>query len=374
MSINHALKGPATMSDRIPVTLLTGFLGAGKTTLLNHLLRDGTGGRVAVIVNEFGEAGLDHDLIETTAEDVILMASGCICCTIRSDLARTMGDLYDRQARGELAFDRVVIETTGLADPGPVHHTLMLEPVVSRHFRLDGIVTAVDAVLGVSTLSRHAEAQAQVAMADLIVLTKTDLATKAQIDALNIRLNPLNPRAPRISADHGQVASGRLFDLNVGRTGGDSAAALEWLGMRPDPLAGLSGFAPVHAVTALPGFPSTAPHHATGGGIATASITIDAPIPAPVFDFWLDMLIGIQGDTILRLKAIIHIEDAPCPFVLHGVQHILEQPVPLKSWPADDVSSRVVLIARDSSVEQLNAHLELLRLRPDPTKVQYVVS
>lgn len=232
------------MTDRIPVTLLTGFLGAGKTTLLNHLLRDGAAGRIAVIVNEFGEAGLDHDLIEASAEDVILMESGCICWTIRSDLARTLTDLHDRRTRGDLSFDRVVIETTGLADPGPIHHTLLMAPDVSRAFRLDGIVTAVDAVLGVLTLDRHAEAQAQAAMADLIVLTKTDLATGGQIEMLTARLDLLNPRAPRIRADRGCVSPGRLFELNAGRTSGDSAAALAWLGMQPDLLAGLSGFAP----------------------------------------------------------------------------------------------------------------------------------
>lgn len=351
------------MTERIPVTLVTGFLGAGKTTLLNHLLRDGAAGRIAVIVNEFGEAGLDHDLIEASAEDVILMESGCICCTIRSDLARTLTDLHDRQKRGDLYFDRVVIETTGLADPGPIHHTLMMEPNVSRVFVLDGIVTAMDAVLGVATLDRHAEAQAQAAMADLIVLTKTDLATNAQIDRLHVSLDRLNPRATRIRADQGRVSPGCLFDLSAGRTSGDSAAALAWLGMQPDPLAGLSGFSPKPGAAALPGFPSTATHHTRDNTIVTASITIEVPIPAPVFDFWLDMLVGLQGDSILRLKAIVHIEGGLHPFVLHGVQHILEPPVPLKDWPADDTISRIVLIARDMSVEHLIANLDLLRLR-----------
>lgn len=353
------------MADRIPVTLLTGFLGAGKTTLLNRLLHDPSAGRIAVIVNEFGEAGLDHDLIENVAEDVVLMESGCICCTIRSDLSRTLADLHDRLDAGTLTFDRVVIETTGLADPGPIHHTLMLDARIARSFRLDGIVTAVDAALGAATLDRHAEAQAQVAMADRIVVTKCDLAPPMDRAALKRRLDALNPQADRLQADRGALPPGCLFDLSTGRSGGNGLAALEWVGEVADPLAGLSGFkAPAPA---LPGFPSTAPHHARENTIATASITINCPIPAPVFDFWLDMLMAVQGPSILRLKAIVHIEDAPCPFVLHGVQHMLEAPVPLKDWPEGDRTSRVVLIARDLSAEALAGALELLRLRPGGT-------
>ncbi|MFN3275721.1 MAG: CobW family GTP-binding protein [Paracoccus sp. (in: a-proteobacteria)] len=354
------------MSDRIPVTLLTGFLGAGKTTLLNHLLHDSTGGRIAVIVNEFGEAGLDHDLIEASAEDVILMASGCICCSIRSDLSRTLTSLQGRRARGELAFDRVVIETTGLADPGPIHHTLLLDRPVADAFRLDGIVTAVDAVLGAGTLDRHAEAQAQVAMADRIVLTKCDLATPARIADLERRLNPLNPHARRIRADRGRVPQGVLFGLTTGRDSGDTSAALAWMGLSqpdltPDPLAGLSGFV---QPAVLPVFPPAAPsHHARDSRVATASITIDTPIPPGVFDFWLDMIMGLQGDAILRLKAIVHLDGAIQPFVLHGVQHILEPPVPLENWSGDDRTSRVVLIARDMPVDELEASLDLLRMR-----------
>ncbi|SCY65057.1 CobW family GTP-binding protein [Paracoccus tibetensis] len=362
------------MADRIPVTLLTGFLGAGKTTLLNRLLHDPSAGRIAVIVNEFGEAGLDHDLIENVAEDVVLMESGCICCTIRNDLSRTLAELHDRLDAETLTFDRVVIETTGLADPGPIHHTLMLDARIARSFRLDGIVTAVDAALGASTLDRHAEAQAQVAMADRIVLTKCDLVSPMDRAALERRLDALNPQAARLQADRGALPPGCLFDLSTGRSSGNGLAALEWVGEVADPLAGLSGFkAPSPASPASPapaalaGFPSTAPHHARENNIATASITIDRPIPAPVFDFWMDMLLGTQGQSILRLKAIVHIEDAPCPFVLHGVQHMLEAPVPLKDWPKDDQTSRVVLIARDLSAEALAGTLELLRLRPGGT-------
>ncbi|WP_108502639.1 CobW family GTP-binding protein [Paracoccus indicus] len=353
------------MADRIPITLLTGFLGAGKTTMLNRLLHDPQAGRIAVIVNEFGEAGLDHDLIEDVAEDVVLMESGCICCTIRSDLSRTLADLHDRLDAGTLAFDRVVIETTGLADPGPIHHTLMLDDQIARRFRLDGIVTVVDAVHGTATLDRHAEAQAQVAMADRIVLTKCDLVATTDRATLERELDALNPQAARLQADRGALPPGCLFDLSTRRSSGNGLAALKWVGEVVDPLAGLSGIkAAAPAPAALPGFPSTAPHHARQNSISTASITIDSPIPAPVFDFWMDMLLGTQGQLILRLKAIVHIEGAQCPFVLHGVQHMLEAPVPLKDWPKDDQTSRVVLIARDLSVAHLAGTLELLKLKP----------
>ncbi|WP_242679167.1 CobW family GTP-binding protein [Rhodobacter calidifons] len=203
------------MPAPIPVTLLTGFLGAGKTTLLNRLLHDPAAGRIAVVVNEFGAAGLDHDLIEEAAEDVVLMASGCICCSIRGDLSKALTALLGRKMRKDVAFDRVVIETTGLADPGPIHHTLLVDPVLAPNYALDGIVTAVDAALGAGTLERHLEARAQVAMADRIVLTKTDLADGPGLAALEARLDRLNPGAPRITADRGAVPPGALFGLSA---------------------------------------------------------------------------------------------------------------------------------------------------------------
>ena len=351
------------MPDPLPVTLLTGFLGAGKTTLLNRLLHDASAGRVAVVVNEFGEAGLDHDLIEEAAEDVVLMPAGCICCSIRGDLSRTLISLLGRRARGELAFERVVIETTGLADPGPIHHTLLVDPVLAPNYALDGIVTAVDAVLGAATLDRHAEAQAQVAMADRMVLTKTDLADAAMLRALTARLDRLNPGAMRITAEKGVVPPGALFGLGALRRAMAPDHALSWLAAPvPDPLAGLSG----------PGLPKQGPavqfgapsHHASDDRIATASITLAEPIPGPVFDFWLDTLIALRGPDILRMKGIVHIEEAPSPFVFHGVQHIFEPPVPLASWPEGDRTSRVVIIARDIPKADLEECLAVLRMRP----------
>lgn len=363
-----------TMSDRIPVTLLTGFLGAGKTTLLNRLLHDAHAGRVAVVVNEFGEAGLDHDLIEEAAEDVVLMPAGCICCTIRGDLSKTLISLLARRARGELSFDRVVIETTGLADPGPVYHTLLVDPVLAPNYALDGVVTVVDAVLGVDTLNRHAEAQAQVAMADCIVLSKRDLIDAAQLDALGARLDKLNRTAPRIHANNGRVPTGALWGLGLGASADTPDQALNWLAApaavfpaadapAEDPLAGLSG---LHTAKAQAPIGQLAPsHHATDDRISTASITLESSIPVEVFDFWLDTLIALKGSNILRLKGIVHLQGVPKPFVFHGVQHIFEPPVPLRNWREGESTSRIVVIARDMSKEDLNASFAMLHMQPE---------
>ncbi|MCC5957878.1 MAG: GTP-binding protein [Rhodobacteraceae bacterium] len=351
------------MNDRIPVTLLTGFLGAGKTTLLNRLLHDAHAGRVAVVVNEFGEAGLDHDLIEEAAEDVVLMPAGCICCTIRGDLSKTLISLLARRARGELPFDRVVIETTGLADPGPIYHTLMVDPVLAPNYALDGVVTVVDAVLGVDTLNAHAEAQAQVAMADCIVLSKRDLVDGAALDRLNRRLDQLNRTAPRIGANKGAVAPGVLWGLGLGSSAVTPDQALNWLaGPGADPLAGVSGLSTAKAQAPIGQIAPS--HHASDDRISTASITLEDPIAVEVFDFWLDTLIALKGSNILRLKGIVHLQGVPKPFVFHGVQHIFEPPVPLQNWREGESTSRIVIIARDIPKAELDASLEMLLMQP----------
>ncbi|MEM6942805.1 MAG: GTP-binding protein [Pseudomonadota bacterium] len=329
--------------DRVPVTLLTGFLGAGKTTLLNHLLRDRDAGRIAVIMNEFGEVGLDHDLIEEITEDTILLHAGCLCCSIRGDLAKTLVDLFARMKRGELAFDRVLIETTGIADPGPILNTMVTDSFIAPHFRVDGVVTLADAATGPQTLDTQFEAVHQIAMADLIVLTKTDLVTPEDRAVFETRLGGLNGTARRITADHGRVPTSAVFGLSAMQKTATPKTMADWLGS--------------HRVAKVQ-------HGDHDGRIQSASIEVSEPIPKRVFNLWLETLLRLKGRDILRIKGIVHLEGEEVPFVFHGVQHIFERPVPLTCWSGQGTTSRAVVIARDMPKADLEVSLNMLRARP----------
>ncbi|MDG1009015.1 MAG: GTP-binding protein [Amylibacter sp.] len=349
----------SSTETRIPVTVLTGFLGAGKTTLLNAILSDKSGPKIAVIVNEFGEAGLDHSLIETVDEEIVLMQSGCLCCSIRGDLSRTVQDLVNRKNAGLLQFDRVVIETTGLADPGPILQTLLVDLYLAKTVRTDGVVTVVDAATGANTLDQQFEAVSQVAMADLLILSKTDLMPDAKKTELETRLRGLNPTVNIFRSVKGLLPTVSLWNLSGMRRGGGQKNAMDWVmpskltSKSPNPLQNISGLQPSQK--------NVKPTLRHDDRIESVSIVLNEPISVARFDHWLDTLVMLRGPNILRVKGIVHLEDIEKPFVFHGVQHLFDPPVPLQDWAGTSQQSRIVVIARDMTREELEYSLNMLR-------------
>ena len=310
----------------IPVAVLTGFLGSGKTTLLRRLLRHPDFARTAVIINEFGEVGLDHDLVEASEESLVELQTGCLCCAVRGDLALTLEDLLRRRDAGTVTpFERVAIETSGLADPAPILHTLMSDAGLARRLALAGVVATVDAVNGRATLERYPQSVKQVALADRLILTKTDLAHGQYAD-LAARLAALNPAAQREQASFGEVDPARLFDT-VHPASLRARDLSAWLGFN------------AHSHAAAVG------HHA---GISCFAIQRNEPFKAVALTLFLEALAEHCGADLLRLKGIVNIAENPDrPAVIHGVQHVFHPPVWLDRWPSRDRRSRLVCIGRD---------------------------
>jgi G3E family GTPase len=293
------------VSGKLPVAILTGFLGSGKTTLLARLLAHPDMGETAVIVNELGEVGIDHHLLRRVDERTVLLESGCLCCSLRGDLADELRDLLSRRERGEVPpFRRVVLETTGVADPGPILFTLLSEPVVKHHFEPERVIVTVDAVQGLG----QPESVPQAVAADRIVVTKTDLAEAGELER---ELRRLNPAAEILEVSFGDVEPAQLFG-----------------GRDPDPRD-----VPVEA----------GPHD--HGGVHAFCLLLDEPLDWTAFGVWLTMLLQARGQDVLRVKGLLDVGGAG-PVLLNAVQHVVHPPVHLDAWPDDDRRSRIVFIAR----------------------------
>ncbi len=317
----------ADYQSLIPVNVITGFLGSGKTTLLQRLLASPKLSNTAVLINEFGEVSLDHLLLDIVDQETVILESGCVCCTIRGDLAEAIRELHSKRERGVIpAFDRLAIETTGLADPAPIVSTLLAEPVLRHHFRLGNIIVTIDAVNAALHLKNNPESVKQAAIADRLVLTKSDLAEPAMLDAVRASLKKLNRTAPIIDVqesgfDPDDLMANDLYDAEA-----KAAEVQRWL--EPHHHHGHDG------------------HSQHGDDIQTFSLIVDEPIDWTAFGIWLTMLLHRHGEQVLRVKGILNVAGQATPVVIHGVQHVVHPPAHLEAWPDDDHRSRIVFILR----------------------------
>ena len=359
------------LAGRLPVTLLTGFLGSGKTTLLARLVRHPAMAGAAVVINELGEIGIDHDLLTVSSENIALLANGCICCSVRTDLQATLRDLFARRKVGELPdFDRVIIETTGLADPAPVVQTLASDTLLAAQFRLDGLVTLVDAVNAATQLASYAEPARQIALADRVLITKSDIATPAQVQAVRDAVQAINPRAGVRLLVHGEIDPAELTGLGL-QSARAGAATLSFLGepLRPEGDAGDEDAAgdagaevaevgvgaesaavgaddedhgrPLSQQLAGQAVRRSALHDA---GIRTQVLRFEKPFTWAAFSSALELLSTLRGPDLLRVKGIVNV--GGLPVVVQGVQHIFHPPVTLDRWPSADIGTRLVFITR----------------------------
>ena len=325
--------------ERCPVVVVTGFLGSGKTTLLNRALRDPALADCAVLVNEFGEVGLDHHLLEVIDGNTVLLASGCVCCTIRDDLKVAVLELQDKRARGAVpAFSRLVIETTGLADPTPIIATFMSDQSLRYHYRPSLVVTTVDAVLGLATLDTHQESVRQVALADRLVLTKTDLASRSALAALRERLAAVNQAAHVVTALDEALDVAGLLRVDAYTRGHRETEVARWF--------------------------STASHHhhidddsRHDSDIHTFCMVVDDALEWTAFGVWLTMLLHCHGDKVLRVKGMLNVQGVATPVVVNGVQHLVHPPVHLARWPDTDRRSRLVFIVQGLAQQALEESL-----------------
>jgi G3E family GTPase len=329
------------LAGRIPIILITGFLGSGKTTLLGRLLRHPGMDRAAVIINEFGDVAIDHQLVAASSEQMTLLGNGCLCCTVRTDLQETLRELFIKRRAGEVIdFDRVFVETTGLADPVPVLHSFQSDGLLGAQFRLDGVVTVVDAVNGMGQLDTMSEAVKQAAVADRIVLSKTDLAALEVVKELHSRLKTLNPYVSIAHAIQGEIDPATLVNLGPGSAKALPRELNRWL---------------VSAESDGDRYLGKRLAGAHDAGIRAFSLRFEQPFTWDTLNAALQTLTALRGPDLLRVKGIVNVEGEAGPVILQAAQHVVHPPVTLESWRDADRSTRIVFIARNITRESVES-------------------
>jgi len=328
------MTAPDPYAGKIPVTVVTGFLGSGKTTLINRLLARAELANTAVIVNEYGEQGIDHELIRFSSEKVLLLENGCVCCALRGDLQQTLRDLFLARRGGEIGdFERVLLETTGLADPAPVLQTLLTDTMLLAHYRLNGVVAVCDAHHALGQLGTHPEAVKQAALADRIVISKPDLVKPEMLAEVRRELAALAPSAQLAIVEHGAVEPGFVIDIGIADARTDANHLERWLGRTSHELE----------------------HHGHDHAIQTFTLRFERPFSARAFEQAIEVLTALRGTDLLRVKGLVNVEGEAGPLVVQGVQHLFHPPVALDAWPGADRSSRLVFITRGITRETVAA-------------------
>lgn len=351
MTMHTSLNTFTPPTDYLPVVVITGFLGSGKTTLLNKLLRHPDMQKSAVVVNEFGEVGIDNLLIESATEDVMIMDGGCVCCTIRGDLVETLDNLYQKRQSGDITyFERVIIETTGLADPAPIIHTLLDDETLKTQYHLDSVISTVDCVYAQQQFEEFYETVKQAAVADRVILTKTDLVEPAIVEQVKQRLNVLNPGAMMLESVNGNVDVKQLFSAGLYNPTTKSLDVQQWLQAE-------SYQQPHHHHEFDYSYHDHIRHDEY---IQSFCLEYDKPLSWKILNIWFQQLTTLRGKDLLRIKGLLYTEETDLPVVVQGVQHIFQPPTTLEKWPKSQPLTQIVFITRNIHKSVLEKMLDIL--------------